>query len=154
MSNSKSTSIRLCDSTRDDFKKFVIDHHFVNQDEAVKFLLKAADFTQAASSMPIRQQTLNDIAYHMERIMDLIKSLFKSYGDMTADFERQLDEKDKLHAAEIAALAMQIHAFKDTKPAAVTPPVIDAGSMGEKEAPPAAPVKSPQETVSSINVVK
>lgn len=156
MAETRSTSIRLSDATREELKKFVYEHKFVNQDDAIKFLLKAADFTQAASSMPIRQQTLNDIGYHMERIMDLIKSLFKSYGDMAADYERQLAEKDEQQRAEIEALVDRLNAYKNATHAAETPAAADADSTGDKEPPaelPAVPVESHPEPA-SINILK
>ncbi len=152
MADTKSTSIRLSDSTRDEFKKFISEHNFATQDEAVAFLLSAANFTQAAKDLPLRQQTLTDISYHMARIMDLIQGIFKSYSDTAADHKRQLAEKD----ARIESLLAELLRCQVERTTAEMTPAADPDGAGGKEPPantPAEPLESPPEPA-SINVVK
>ena len=158
MSETKSTSMRLSEATREELKKFVSEHKFATQDEAVQFLLSAATFTQAAKDLPLRQQTLTDISYHMSRIMDLIQGLFKSYSDTVAKHKRQLTEKDALYTAEKEALMTELRRYQEKEDTAEMAPAADSGGAGGKEPPPAntpaEPLESPQETAPPINVVK
>ena len=116
----KKTSLCLSESTQAALKALVYEHNLRSQDEAIKFLIDAASFTQSSPGLPNRKQALYDIQELFRRIMAKIAENFDVIADIKADAEQEVANKESELNAKICELEkqlrdkdIQIQALKD-----------------------------------------
>lgn len=104
----KKTSMCLSESTQVALKKLVHEHKLRNQDEAIKFLINAAAFTQVSPEAENRKQAVYEIQDLFRRIMVKITENFDLMADIKADAEREIADKEFDYKRIIEALKEEL----------------------------------------------